>query len=375
MLDRQRNIIDLTLSLLLRRKGRNAALVIVYTVIIFIVASSMFFAHAIRREAALVLAEAPDLIVQRQVLGRQFLVPVSYADRIRAMDGVVSVTGRLHADYFDPIFKANYTLIVPDDGQVSAGSAVVGNGLTRSGFAAEGGILPLKTFRGSLFSLRISEILSPELELLSSDLVLLSAADFGKLFGFPRGFVTDLVVTVTHPQEISAVAGEIRKVLPDTRPITRMDVLTTYEKVFAWSGGFLVVVLIGALVAFAIFFWDKIQGLSAEERREIGVLKALGWQTSDVVLVKVWEGVVITLSSFIGGLLLAYVHIFFASSFLFRPVLKAWAVLSPHYTPVPFIDPLQIGILFVISVLPYTAATVIPAWKAASADPDAVMRA
>jgi ABC-type lipoprotein release transport system permease subunit len=111
-----------------------------------------------------------------------------------------------------------------------------------------------------------------------------------------------------------------------------------------------------------------------EEKKEIGILKAIGWETSDVIVMKFWEGMVISLSSFLTGILFAYVHVFFTSSILFEPALKGWAVLYPQFKLVPFIDASQVATLFFLTVVPYTVATIIPSWRAATVDPDAVMR-
>ena len=60
----------------------------------------------------------------------------------------------------------------------------------------------------------------------------------------------------------------------------------------------MLVILFGGLLAFVILAWDKASGLSVEEKRETGILKAVGWETSDVILLKFWEGLAISLSSF-----------------------------------------------------------------------------
>jgi len=48
-IDKHRNLIDFTLSSLLRRKGKNIALFLVYTLIVFVLSSVMFFTHAIKK--------------------------------------------------------------------------------------------------------------------------------------------------------------------------------------------------------------------------------------------------------------------------------------------------------------------------------------
>ncbi|MDP2158810.1 MAG: FtsX-like permease family protein [Nitrospirota bacterium] len=373
-IDKQKNILDFTLSSLLRRKGKNAALVCVYTVVVFVLASIMFFTHAIKKEAMLILKDAPEIIVQRMVAGRHDLMDLNYKDEIKKITGVRSAEGRLWGYYYDPLFKANYTLMVPPEFKYQEGEIGIGQGVSRSAVTEEGNVMPFFGIDGKLTSFRIRELLSSESELITSDLVLMSEQDFRALFGIPAGRVTDLAVTVGNPQEVVTIANKIKKQLPDTRPIIREEILRTYDSIFDWRGGIMFVIFSGALLAFIIFAWDKASGLSAEERKEIGILKATGWETSDVILMKFWEGTVISLTSFLTGMILAYLHVFFSSAALFEPVLKGWAVLYPQFRLVPYINAYQVATLFFLTVVPYTTATIIPTWRAAIVDPDSVMR-
>ena len=101
------------------------------------------------------------------------------------------------------------------------------------------------------------------------------------------------------------------QLFPDTRPILKSEILRTYDSIFDWRGGMMIVMLAVAVLSFIIFAWDKATGLSAEERKEIGILKSIGWETSDVLLLKFWEGIVISLTAFLVGVILAYGHVFF----------------------------------------------------------------
>ena len=98
-------------SSLLRRWGRNLALLAVYSGIVFFLGSVMFFTNALKQEAALLLASTPEIIVQKIVAGRHDLIPLDYAEKIRKIRGVAEVQGRLWGYYYDPISRANYTLI------------------------------------------------------------------------------------------------------------------------------------------------------------------------------------------------------------------------------------------------------------------------
>lgn len=373
-IEKQRNIMDFTLSSLLRRKGKNGALLAVYILVVFLLASVMLFTQAIRKEAAAVLADAPELMVQRIVAGRHDLIPLGYIEKIREIRGVRGVRGRLWGYYYDPLFGANYTLLVPEEFAWGTGKIVVGQGVARSSMAAEGNIMPFSTYDGKLVSLTVADVMPATTELVAADLILLTADDFRMLFGVPAGVATDLVVEVANPAEVPTIAGKIGRLLPDTRPIARDEILRTYDAVFSWRSGILFAVLSGALLAFIIFAWDKATGLSAEERKEIGILKAIGWDTGDVLAMKFWEGAAVSLTAFLVGVILAYLHVFLAAAPLFEPVLKGWSVLYPRFRLTPDIDFSQLAVLFFLVVVPYTVATIVPAWRAATVDPDAVMR-
>ena len=374
LLRRQRYLLDYSLSSLARRPGKHLALLLVYTLMVFLLASTLLFTQSLRRETALILADSPELIVQRLIAGRHDLMPADYLDRLSQIRGVSDAYGRLWGYFYDPAIKANYTLLVPRQKPPAPGEVRLGAGVARARGLGLGDYLSLRSAQGEPFSFRIAGMLEAQTELVSSDLMLLNAADFRRLFAFPADRFTDLVLRVRNPSEVRKVAEKIALTLPDTRPILREEILRTYDALFGWRQGLVILLLGGALLAFVIFAFDRAAGLSAEERREIGILKAIGWETGDVLRMKFWEGAALSLTAFLAGYLLAYAHVFFFAAALFAPVLKGWAVLYPDFHPLPFIDGLQVATLFFFTVFPYTVATIVPIWSAAITDPDQVMR-
>jgi ABC-type lipoprotein release transport system permease subunit len=373
-IEKQRNILDFALSSLVRRWGKNLGLVIVYTAIVFVLASIMFLTHSIKSEASLVLQGSPEIIVQRMVAGRHDLVPAAYLEKIRNIPGVLRVNGRLWGYYYEPATGANYTMVVTDASRGKVGFVTIGAGVARVAGVQKEDTIPFKTADGTYVTLEVGGILPHESELIASDLIEISEEDFRQFFAIPENAFTDLTLRVRNKNELNVIADKIRRYLPDTRPILRDEILRTYEAIFDWRGGLLVVIFTGAILAFAIFAWDKASSLSFEEKKEIGILKAVGWETSEVITMKSWEGIIISLSAFLMGIILAYVHVFFGSFFLFTPVLKGWSILYPHFRLTPYIDPYQVSALFFLTVAPYSAATIIPSWRAATIDPDSVMR-
>jgi ABC-type lipoprotein release transport system permease subunit len=374
LLERHRNIIDFALSSLGRRWKKNLALILVYAFVVFTLASVLFFTEAVKHEARAVLQGAPEIVVQRLMAGRHDLVPAGYIDTLKKISGVGQVNGRLWGYYYEPSTGANYSVVASDNPPLGPGTIAIGRGVSRTLHAAEGDLIPLKGTDGAYLSFEVVRVFSHVSELVSADLIEMPAGDLRALFGIPEGYYTDLTLKVRNEKELVVVADKIRRLLPDTRPILRDEILRTYDSLFDWRSGLLLVIFTGAAAAFIIFAWDKATSLSMEERREMGVLKAVGWETSEVIAMKSWEGVIISLTAFCGGTLFAYVHVFFSSALLFEPVLKGWAVLYPRFQLVPHIDPHQVLALFFLTVVPYTVATVIPSWNAATVDPDSIMR-
>lgn len=373
-IQKQRYLVDFTLSSLLRRKGKNIGLLLVYVSIIFMLASVMLFSHSLRKEAGIILQQSPEVILQRMVAGRHALIPANYLEKIGKMRGVASKEGRLWGYFYDPAVKANYTMMVDSKKALAPMEIIIGAGIARTRGVGTGDYITFRSFDSKALAFKVKDVLDSDSELISADLVLMSEKSYRTIFDVPEGFYTDLVLSVRNEREVHKIAEKLSLKLPDTRPILREEILRTYDSIFAWRQGIVFVLLIGAILAFVIFAWDKASGLSAEEKREIGILKAIGWETEDVLRMKFWEGAIISLTAFLLGYLLAYVHVFYASASLFEPVLKGWAVLYPDFSPVPFIDPLQIATLFFFTVFPYIVATIIPIWRVSITDPDAVMR-
>ena len=373
-LERQRYFLDYTLSCLARRKGKNLALLAVYALVVFMVASAIFFGDGLRREAAEILKDSPEIIVQRVVAGRHDLIPLSHLDQLKAIRGVQAVHPRLWGYYYHPASRSNYTIMVPENFAHAEDMCEVGQGVLRTWGTVQGSQLYFKTFDGETLALKIAGSFKAETDLVTADLILMSESAFRRISGVPEGYATDIVLTVRNTKECQTIAQKIVGALPATRPILKEEILRTYSSVFDWRTGYIIVLLTGAFFAFLIFAWDKATGLSSEEQTEIGVLKAVGWDTSDVLLTKFWEGAVISLAAFLLGIIGAYLHVYVASAPLFEHAFKGWSILYPEFRLSPTISPFLLAVLFLLTVVPYTLITILPAWRVSVTDPDRVMR-
>ena len=378
-------IIDYALASLLRRKFKSLAIITAFTVVVTALASILLFTGALKKEAELVLASAPDLIVQRTAGGRHDLIPAAYADKIREIPGIGLVVPRYWGYYYDPLTEANYTILGTDgkaerlellEGRLPEreGECAVGAGIAEIQRTVGGGELILVDSSNTGVLYEVVGVFRAASSLLTNDLIVLTDNEVIRFFGLPSGKAIDISVQVYNHEELQTAAAKVKKMLPDTRPITRTELVRTYEMVFNWRSGMLLTVFSAAVIAFCILAWDKATGISADEKREIGILKAVGWDTSDVLALKFWEGLIIALTAFLLGTIAGFVHIFFFNAFLLAPVIKGWSVVFPDFHLAPHLDPYLVFTLGFLTVAPYVASTVIPAWKTAVTDPETIMR-
>jgi len=382
---RHLKILEYALSSLLRRKYKNLSIILVFAFTIAVLASVLFLTHALKTEAFALLEKAPELVVQKLSAGRHDMIPASYSDKIRAIPGVANVQPRFWGYYYDGLIEANYTLISVDSGTddltmlkgrlpSAPGECAIGAGVAKIRKVELEDDLILVNYQNIGTSYEVVGIFRADSELLTNDLVVLGREDLTAFFGTPPDQATDIAVAVKNPREVTTVAEKIRRILPDSRPISRREILQTYAGVFNWRSGMMLSVFAAALIAFCILAWDKATGISAEEKREIGILKAIGWETSDVLELKFWEGIAISLTSLLLGLIGAYVHVFLLGAPFLTPVIKGWSVLFPPFRLIPYVDFYQILVIGFLTITPYVVSTVVPSWKASITDPETAMK-
>ena len=383
---RHLKILEYALSGLWRRKSKALSVIVVFAFTIAVLASVLLLTRALRVEASLLLEEAPDVVVQRIIAGRHDLIPVDRMEAYRTLPGVEEVHARFWGYYYDAVSGSNYTVMaVPGDHDVSlrliegrlpnaAVECAIGQGVANARALRAGDELILVDSRNVGVAFDVVGIFNAESSLLTNDLVVMTRSDLVDFFGFPEGEATDIVISVHNPNEVQNIAEKVQTIHPDTRPITGSEIARTYDGVFHWRSGMILTVFFSALVAFGVLAWDKATGISAEETREIGVLKAIGWATSDVIELKFWEAMAVSGTSFLLGLIVAYGHVFVLGAPVLGRVLKGWSVLFPEFHPVPYIDLYQIFVMGFLTVVPYIACTLVPSWKTAVTDPEEVMR-
>ncbi len=382
---RQLALIDFAIGGLRRRRGKSFALTAGLAFVVALFASTLLLTDAIRREYELLADRMPDLTVQRLVAGRPALIPEASAESLRDIPAVRSVEPRVWGYYFFTAIESNVTImgfdggadldVEVEDGRLPRGAneVAVGDALAELLGLRVGDEMGVPIEREVVFS-KVVGIFGDASAIRSADLIVARPAHARRLLGVDDGWATDLAIDLTTQDEAPIVAARIAERIAGARVLDRRLLRRTYELTFDTRGGLLAMLSIPALAAFLLLAWERLSGLGASERREIGVLKAVGWGTSDVLLARLYESLVIALVGSVLGLALAYVYVFVAGAPGLFDAMLGWSALRPAMRLAPALDPVQAFTLIGAIVVPFVAVSVVPAWRAAMVDPDQAMR-
>jgi predicted lysophospholipase L1 biosynthesis ABC-type transport system permease subunit len=162
--------------------------------------------------------------------------------------------------------------------------------------------------------------------------------------------------------------------MPQTRVIEKKQLLRVYDLAYGRRAGLLLAASIPALVALFLLAWDRGSGLGPSERKEIAILKAVGFGTRDVLVVKMYESLLVATLGTAVGLLAAYAWVFWLGAAGLRGALVGWSVLYPDSPLTPEVDFAQLLAVATSVVAPYVGLSIVPAWRAAIVDPMESMR-
>jgi len=397
---RQLALLDYALGRLWRRRWQNLVLAVALALVVAVAASILFIADALRGEFRSAAAVMPDLTVQRLVAGRPALIDEGQAAAIERIAAVRRVQRRVWGYYFMPALAGNLTVVgveagaqqlrdlrlvvdgpgmatrgagEPRDAGPHVGQMILGEALACYLGLQIGDEIALPA-GGQLHRFEMRGTFRSDSALWSADVLLTDVDSARALLGVPAGQATDLAVVLTTPDEATVVAGKLAALMPDARVIDRRLLRRAYDLTYDARGGTLLALLLPSLLALLLLGWERLSGLAPAERREIAIVKAVGWETSDVLAVRMWESAVIATVGATAGIVAAYLFVFHLHAPGLSAALFGWSSIYPPLRLTPQLDASQVLALLATVVLPFVAVSAVPAWRAASLDPDDALR-
>ena len=372
----------------------------------------MGLVEGIRQEALVAIGSAdgpgaialPDLYVAGSRFGRRVPIRLAAAEDIRRFEGVVRVIPRIvgrvtlgkkdveavlvglpQEELAEAITGATIGKVI--EGQLprtepgGAPQLVLGSALAKELGQQIGGVIPpiLRSSRGEKTP-RIVGIFRTDSSMWQSRVVLTTFETAAELFD-QQGLATDLLVhcRAGQPAEVSArIVREVRGVGDETgigcEVILRSDLESLLPVGLGHRAGVFNLVFVVAF-AVAILAILVISGFGlAERRRTIGILKATGWQTDQVLLRGLVEHLLLGLIGATASILLAFVWLKWFNGFWIAGVFVSGLEISPGI-PVPFVlAPVPVLLAVLIACLLVTVGSVFSTWRTAVTSPAEAMR-
>ena len=208
----------------------------------------------------------------------------------------------------------------------------------------------------------------------NSGMLILPQDSVRKILGIDKSEATDITLHVKNKDEIETIRAKIMERYPNVRVVTKDDLLSAYNALYDFKSGLFLALFLSAAFALFLLIFEKSSGLGAEERREIGVLRALGWKIGDVISVKFAEHAVLVLVAFVFSAIVAYGYVFLANAPILRGLFYSPNELTPPFELVPHVSILLVlGSGMLVMVL-YLALVLIPIWRSSIVDPSESVR-
>jgi ABC-type lipoprotein release transport system permease subunit len=348
--------------------------------------------RGVQAEAEASIRHGPDLYVSGDQFGRPAPVPLEAVGQIQKMDGVSSVTPRIVGSV--TLGKAGETAVVvglppkhfPPEFRCVAGrfpeaasvnEFVVGAGLARRLKLEVGSVIPpfYRNDQGERLSVVVG-IFDSDVSLWASTLVLTTFDSAAAIFN-QHGLATDLLVNCL-PGHQDAVALRVQGlVLPQSGQGTVRLRATSREDLQAMLPGgvlhregifnlFFVLLFVGGTLVVLV---TSGFGLS-ERRREVGILRAIGWQTEQVLVRSSVESLALAFIGASVSFLLAYLWLAGLDGFGLASLFHGGSteVVPYRVTSTSFLIALAIACTVVMT------GTLYSSWRAAITPPRDAMR-
>jgi len=348
--------------------------------LVAVTATVLLLTQAWTTTATNLIEAGPSLVVRRLEHGTWQPLPIEPA-RKAAMGvvGVVRATARVWGVVTGPAGAVTILGVTPEQAAQltelgltppAIGEAVLGPGLSET----LSGNPRLQLTGTTETTFNIGGRLPRSTSLALHDVILLTPFNARELLGLAPDEASDLAIDVFHEAEEEAILPDLAAAFPfQVRITTKREAVGAAVSLLSRSGGLTVMLIVPALLALTLLIATALRSGSGS-RRDIGLYKALGWTTGDLISLHLYKSLAIGLPASALGLALSYTLVFWPGVTWPGAMFLSWQGPPPRLT----LDPSGAGlVLLAVAALvltPWILASVIPSIRGAVTDPDDFMR-
>lgn len=389
-MSRHLNFLFTAIGNIIRNKVRSIVLILCLIAVLFPFITALSISEGIKFQSLISVEEGADIYVTSDYFGSNAPVSLEYLEHFGKMDGVIKVVPRVVGRTYFANRLATIVGILPEnipksihlaEGRMfkEKGEVVVGKGLAKEFILQIGLRFSLSANPSKLF--RVVGFFDAEASIWSANLILMSFEDALEFFRM-EGKATDILI-YTRPGYATILAAKIQEEAgpsnpnrsgPPLRVQDKTLVKRYFQRGFNYKAG-VFTALYTVAFALAIPALLIVSGFGQTERRkEIGILKATGWQTQEVMEMVALENFIMSLTSAPLAILMAMVWLkWFNGAFIAQFFIAEIGLMAPFPVPSRFI-PLPCLFAFIFAVILTMVGSLYSTWRTATVPPVEAMR-
>ncbi|BAK74500.1 MAG: ABC transporter permease [Arcobacter sp.] len=374
--------------LLSKHKSKHIAIFIISILIVFLTSSILFLKNSLQKEVNSTLENQSDFVIQKINSGKTQNIPTSWIDDFSSINGVTSVQQRVYGLYYFMPENIYFTIIGVDFFEettnknikellnilnisdfLSTNSMIIGNGVKKIFDKYHYfDFYDFKLSNNNLETIKIFKDLPKEANLVANDLIIMDINLAKQILNINEDEATDIILNVPNNLERQNVKEQILIKHSNIRVLQKDELKKMYENMFNYKGGIFLILFIVVLFTFILILYQRYSMISSTDKREIGILKAVGWSIKDIIKLKIMENFIVAFMAFIIGVIFAYIFIFILNAPILKNIFIGFSNIQNDFTISSNIEISSLITLFLFFMIPFLSAVLIPVWKVAIID-------
>lgn len=380
--------------LIYKHKSKHIAISLISILIVFLISSVLFISSSIQKEVFSTLDSQSDFVVQRMNQGRVVNTPNSWIEDFSSINGIKNIQQRVYGQYYFEPSQKYFTIVGIDLFEESANkninkllsildvskfldkdSMIIGNGVRKTlDELYYSDSYSFKLYDRSLKKVAIFKDLPKEANLIANDLIIMDISLAKEILNINEDESSDIILNVPNDLERPNVEVELILQHLDIRVIQKEDIQKAYENLYNYKGGMFLILFIIVMITFVLILYQRYTMISSSDKKEIGILKAVGWSIKDIIKLKISETFIVAFISFIIGIILAYIFVYFLNAPILSNIFLGFQNIQNEVSFTPNISISNIITLFIFFIIPFISAVLIPVWKIAVIDAQESMK-
>ena len=380
--------------LLIKHKSKHIAIFIISILIVFMISSILLISNALKKEIFSTLNNQSDFVIQKTNNGKIFDTPISWIEDFYSINGVKNIQQRVYGQYYFMPENIYFTIIGVDLFEENSNknikellsvlnissflqndSMIIGNGIKKifdkyHYFDSYN----FKLLDKNTINIKIFKDLPKEANLVANDLIIMDINLAKKILNIDEENSTDIVLNVPNDLEKQNIKEQLILKHSNIRILQKENLKKEYENMFNYKGGIFLVLFIVVIFTFILILYQRYSMISSSDKKEIGILKAVGWSIKDIIKLKIIENFIVGFMAFIIGIIIAYIFVFILNAPILKNIFIGFSNVQNDFILNSNIEFTTLVTLFLFFIIPFLSAVLIPVWKIAVIDANESMK-